>query len=419
MRPAAAASIPLLLALLAPSRGCAVGYDYVVVASSDSGVFAPLSFSLVPSIGTDGSIAFLATPTGSVGAAIFIGSGPGRSLADYTPVTAPGTSVRAIGSFLGGAVAFTGQSGAQAGVFRWSAGVTTPILATAQSTPPAVNAGGTLVYVEGGALHVADAQGSTTLIQKNDAIAGGTIFDIQATPAPDINDAGQIALFADIDFADPTCDEAFLRTVPGDAQVIALGHDTACDFFTSGSVPLAMNELGGVAYAPEIFDTILGEIVDTVVVDSSKLWDSRDPAFASHLAVTDVALNDSGEVAFRVEGSLADGVYTGSDPVSDKVLAIGDPLCGSTVTGVDFQRYGLDPLGRLALFAALADGRRLIVRAEPVLDSGGTCQTAPEPAAFETGFVAIAALLAVAGPAWRRTRPAPAASQGSVSPRRR
>ncbi len=27
-------------------------------------------------------------------------------------------------------------------------------------------------------------------------------------------------------------------------EVLALGHDIACDFYTSGAVPLAINELG-------------------------------------------------------------------------------------------------------------------------------------------------------------------------------
>ena len=398
----AAISAPLLLALWAPSLGRAVGYDYVVVASSDSGVFAPLSFSLVPSIGNDGSIAFLATPTGSAQAGIFIGSTPGRRLADYTRVTPPGTTVQQIGSVLGGAVAFTGQSGAQAGVFRWSAGVTTPILAGSQSIPPAVNASGVLAYVDdAGALRIALSQGSTTLIQNGDQIAGGTISHVFSFVYPDINDAGQVAFYPLIFLPNTSCDEPVMRTFPGGAEVIGLGGGDTCDFFQAASVPLAINELGSVAYAPEIFDEILGEMVDTVAVNSSKVWDARDPAFASHLHVTDVALNDSGEVAFRLEGSLADGVYTGSDPASDKVLAIGEPLCGSTVIGVDFQRYGIDPLGRMALFVALADGRRLIVRAEPVLGPGGACQTVPEPAAPEA---AIAALLAVAATGRRRVQ---------------
>lgn len=59
--------------------------------------------------------------------------------------------------------------------------------------------------------------------------------------APDINDTGQVAFFADIDFPSSPCDEAFVRSALGGAEVIALGWDPACDFTSSGSVPLAIS----------------------------------------------------------------------------------------------------------------------------------------------------------------------------------
>jgi hypothetical protein len=399
--PAALIALPLALGVSGPAR--AVGYDFVVIASSQASAPFHPSLPLVPSIGNDGAVAFLATPRSSTEAAIFTGSRPGRRLADYTRVTPPGSpSVSQIGTSISGAVAFSASSVASFGVYRASLGVVTPILEGATgSIEPAVNASGVLAYVDAGALRIADAQGSTTLIQKNDTIAGGMVFGILQDPAPDINDSGQIAFFADIDFSDPTCDEAFMRTTGGGADVIALGHDDACDWYSSGTVPLAINGIGQVAYAPELDDAILGT-VDTVFVDSSKVWDARDPAFPPNLNVSDVALNDSGEVAFRVEGAGAAGVYTGSDPVSDKVLAKGDPLCASTVTNVEFQRYGIDPLGRIALSVSLADGRRLIVRADPVLDSGGACNVVPEPGPIDAAAAAVAALLCAAGAAHRR-----------------
>jgi hypothetical protein len=403
------ALIPLLLALLAPSPGRAVGYDFVVVASDQgSGAFASLSF-LTPSIGNDGGVTFLATPRSSSEAAIFAGARPGRRLADYARVTPPGSpSVLEIGTSIGGAVAYAGGSGATSGVYRASLGVVSPILLTSQQIEPAVNASGVLAYVDGnGALEVADAQGSTILIQSGDQVAGGRVQHVFSFVLPDINDAGQVAFWPLIFFSDPTCDEPIMRTTLGGAEVVATGGADTCDFVDAGDVPLAINELGQVAYAARLDDAIEG-LVDTVTVDSSKVWDARDPAFADPVSgtlphVTDVALNDSGKVAFRIEGSGTSGVYTGSDPVSDKVLAKGDALCASTVTSVRFQRYGIDPLGRLALFVSLADGRQLIVRADEVLDSGGACNAVPEPGPIEDAVAAVAALLGVAAAVRRRT----------------
>jgi hypothetical protein len=246
--------------------------------------------------------------------------------------------------------------------------------------------------------------GSTTLLQVDDQVAGGTIKHFFSFPPPGINDAGQVAFNPLIFFQDPTCDDPLMRTFAGGAEVIVTGGADSCEFVQLGGAPLAINGIGQIAYVPEVDDRVLG-LVDTVAVDSSKIWDARDPAFPPNLQVTDVALDDVGEAAFRVANSIEAGIYTGSDPVSGKVLARGDSLCGSTVIGVDFHRYGIDPLGRLALGVALADGRQLVVRAEEVLGDGGACITAPEPDALAVAGAVIAALVGVAGAARGRTSP--------------
>jgi hypothetical protein len=53
--------------------------------------------------------------------------------------------------------------------------------------------------------------------------------------------------------------------------------------------------------------------------------------------------------------------------VVDQVVAIGDPLFGSIVTGLSFWREGLNDVGELAFRATLADGRQVVVRADPFL----------------------------------------------------
>jgi len=60
------------------------------------------------------------------------------------------------------------------------------------------------------------------------------------------------------------------------------------------------------------------------------------------------------------------GLFKGRDPIGDKIIATGDPLLGSSVTDLLFVRGGLNDAGELAFLAALADGRRVIVRASPI-----------------------------------------------------
>ena len=64
----------------------------------------------------------------------------------------------------------------------------------------------------------------------------------------------------------------------------------------------------------------------------------------------------------RVTGAL--GIFTGPDPVTDKVISVGDPLLGSKVKGLDFSR-GLNDGGQLTFLAFTDDGASGIFRADP------------------------------------------------------
>jgi hypothetical protein len=82
-------------------------------------------------------------------------------------------------------------------------------------------------------------------------------------------------------------------------------------------------------------------------------------------------LSPSGQVAFIAtlkNGNV--GIFTGSDPVADKVIQEGDPLFGGTVGSViSFSPQGLNDNGSLAFLADTQNGS-YVVRADPV----------PEPA---------------------------------------
>ncbi len=61
-------------------------------------------------------------------------------------------------------------------------------------------------------------------------------------------------------------------------------------------------------------------------------------------------------------GSL--GIFTGSNPLTDKVIALGDPLSGSTVTNLFLSNQGLNDKNQIAFYAKLADGTTGIFRAD-------------------------------------------------------
>ena len=59
------------------------------------------------------------------------------------------------------------------------------------------------------------------------------------------------------------------------------------------------------------------------------------------------------------------GLFVGPDPEADRILAIGDPLLGSTVADLRSNPVSVNAVGHVAIAATLADGRQLILRADP------------------------------------------------------
>jgi 8-oxo-dGTP pyrophosphatase MutT (NUDIX family) len=68
-------------------------------------------------------------------------------------------------------------------------------------------------------------------------------------------------------------------------------------------------------------------------------------------------------IATPIGGTL--GLFAGPDPEVDRILAIGDPLFGSTVEEFAANPVSVNAVGRLAVRLTLADGRGLIVRCDP------------------------------------------------------
>ena len=96
-------------------------------------------------------------------------------------------------------------------------------------------------------------------------------------------------------------------------------------------------------------------------------------------------LNARGQIVFQgtvnpdpqsPDASRLSGIFTGGDPVADRVIATGDALDGSTVLSFDPSSFvsSVNNAGQIAFLAILADGRTGVYRADPIRgghDSGG------------------------------------------------
>jgi hypothetical protein len=141
-------------------------------------------------------------------------------------------------------------------------------------------------------------------------------------------------------------------------------------FVLDSTGTLAFNDKGTVAFISHL----KGGKTGIVKADGGRFSTIADNTGAYERFST-VALNNTGKVVFQayLRGATPDrpetGIYTGADPVANKVIAVGDPLFDSTVAQLALWRDGLNDAGQIAFLATLADGREVIGRTEPVCDA--------------------------------------------------
>ena len=202
-----------------------------------------------------------------------------------------------------------------------------------------------------------------------------TIADISGPfsavfPETSLNDSGTVAFSAHLD---TPLQQGIFTGDGGPTKTIA---DTSGPFNTfsyPGSFYTfpspSLNEGGTVAFVA-FLDTGETGIFSgsggptTIIADSSGLFGG----FGSP------SLNDSGTVAFSaVVDTGQAGIFTGPDPIADEVISSGDTLFGSTVVGAVTFKESLNDAGQIAFIYQLADERRGIARADPLVIP------APEP----------------------------------------
>jgi hypothetical protein len=121
----------------------------------------------------------------------------------------------------------------------------------------------------------------------------------------------------------------------------------------------------------------------------TEIADTSAFSLISSPSLNDEGTNEQGTVAFEAGlDAGSQGIFIGSDPVTDKVIATGDSLFGSTVTSLKFVSAGLNNRQQIAFFATLDDGTSGIFRADPQPTEP---QPVPEPTSV-LGLLAFGAL---------------------------
>ena len=167
---------------------------------------------------------------------------------------------------------------------------------------------------------------------------------------PAINNIGDIAFVESIDFARGIFvgqEGDFTEIVAPDPSDPSIGYGTP-----------TLNDAGTTAFQRSLTDEATQEFVEQIVTGNggplTVVADTRDE-FA-FFGFRPPSINDDGEVAFHAtldDGSS--GIFVGSDPVADRVIATGDTLDGSIVQNLVFCEEGLSDSGELAFVAQLED----------------------------------------------------------------
>ncbi|AFZ33260.1 hypothetical protein Glo7428_4831 [Gloeocapsa sp. PCC 7428] len=184
----------------------------------------------------------------------------------------------------------------------------------------------------------------------------GTDGPASAFSVPSINDAGTVAFHATLDTG---ATGIFLGRGKGTVKVA-----DSTGRFRSFSSP-AINNNGTVAFLAQlnngkhgIFKKRRDREVETYIDDSGP--------FSFFQSIP--ALNDQGQIAFLayLHAGGGSGIYTGKNPVTNKVIAVGDPLANSKVVDLVIDGRGLNNTGQVTFEALLENGQTAVFRADPV-----------------------------------------------------
>ena len=264
--------------------------------------------------------------------------------------------------------------------------------------PPSINDSSTVAFVADfgggqGAFRSEPGGGFTDIVDNTG------VFDGFVNNAVSINNAGAVAFDARFK-AGPIASGVFV----GSGGALTTIAESGGQFDGFVNVPV-VNNAGVVAFEADLAGGGEGIFVGnggalTLIADTNGVF-NRFPGT--------VSINDSGTVAFTAgfQNSYRSGIFTGPDPVADKVIATGDPLFGSTVFGVGGTLE--NDSGQIAFLASLTNGDTVLVRADPV-----SAAAVPKPSSL---LLLVMGAATLAG--WRRWNERRRAARPSVLPAER
>jgi len=355
----------LCLLLCGISQGwlSAVEYRYTTIADSTNPQFSIFGFNGTPALNNAGTVVFGSALTGG-GQGIFAGNGRELTTVVDTSGHFTALSFEELSVNSAGTVAFRGDLDSNVGgVFKVNGNTVTTIADTTGEfvdfRGTSINDGGTVAFSARGydsefyrGVYVGQGGPLTTIAEAHDSDPSEVVVPSQYEPS--INSHGDVAFFG---YAGSTVGNAIFVGNGNDLAPIVAAEPPYRTFHPEMWCPIT--DTGIVAFVADGPDDDLhayvrgvyryanGEVERIVAAEPPRLHD-----------LSDVMVNEAGTVAFGGRDNAVDfprGIFTGPDPVADKVIAAGDRLDGSPVTFVRFWGQGLNDQGQVAFYAETAD----------------------------------------------------------------
>ncbi|MEO0984090.1 MAG: choice-of-anchor tandem repeat NxxGxxAF-containing protein [Cyanobacteria bacterium J06639_14] len=345
-----------------------------------------------------------------------------------------------------GEVAFVGDTMGQSGIFVGDGGAISTVVDPAEGFDNIafvdINSAGTTVFhdINTTAIYTVNGGVITPILNEGSSLGqiGFTIGGFVPLDSPVINEAGVVAFKAansDIDregvyvieggvvttiVDDPNID-IFRFALNNNGEVAFSGLESVTNLTTDGLGAFFSDGMGPLIAFPDPlefgtdFATVEGPTLNddgTVAFDRlfiDEMGNPRQGIFTQNSEGAVLIVDDSGEFsnsfqrpAINNQGNIvfaagldvgSPGIYTGPDPVADRLIGIGDMLFGATITGLSFtQQTGLNNQGQIAFTASFDDGSVGIFRADP---EDSDMPSVPEPMSV-LGLLAVGAAGVVA-----------------------
>jgi hypothetical protein len=351
---------------MATQNARAATYSFTEIARANTGLGPGIDFADIHAAGVDpgvsinsaGVVAFRAAENNVVFGVYYGAGGAITQVADNDV----GSSLT---GFLGtpsinssNQVAFKASLGpSTTAIFRGDGGALATIATTSPggfgglSEKPSINASGNVAFLTNPSGIYVGAGGALTPIY-----VSGDGKGVEPGSDPALNDMGQVA------FAGTAL--GLIGIHRGSGGAVTTIADTSSGFFTGIGDASMSGSSESVAWWSY---TATGQGIFRGTGGAAMTVADNLGPFSEFSIHGDPAPSAAGTAFFASLDGGGHGLFTGPDPVADKVIQVGDPLFGSTVGGLErLARTSMNDLGQIGFVAYLANGDVVVARANPL-----------------------------------------------------